>query len=165
MPNSSGWIKLYRQIWGNKEIWDTGEPFDKRSAWIDMLMMANHEPKTVNIDGKPVLIRRGQFHTSERKLAERWHWSRNKVRRFLATTNDTTMSTTKQTTNGTTITIENYSVYQGEPTTERTTERTTNRPTNGTQTRRKEEKNTAPGRLERLPASSKDDEDPGAIFA
>jgi hypothetical protein len=38
-----GWIKLYRKLWDD-EIWDDElEPHNKRSAWIDLLMMANHE--------------------------------------------------------------------------------------------------------------------------
>lgn len=163
--SDSGWIKLHRQIWRNEEVWATDEPFDKRSAWIDLILMANHEPRETVIDGNPVIIGRGQLHTSERKLAERWRWSRDKVRRFLATTKRTGMLTTKQTTKGTTITVEKYSDYQDRATTDDTTKPTTKEPTGKTQTRRKEEKNRAPGRLERLPARSKDDEDPGAIFS
>lgn len=150
-----GWIKLHRQIWHNNEVWETDEPFDKRSAWIDLLLMANHEPKSIIIDGKPAIIGRGQLHTSERKLAQRWRWSRDKVRRFLATTNRTTMTTTKHTTYGTTITIEKYSDYQDVATKDNTTNNTTNQPTSKTQTRRKEEKN-KPDRPKGLPARRED---------
>lgn len=41
-----GWISLYRQI---KEswIWKDKEPFDKRSAWIDLLLTVNYKNKKI----------------------------------------------------------------------------------------------------------------------
>lgn len=144
---AKGWVKIWRKIWAS-DIWDDEEPFCKRAAWIDLILMANHEPHEIVIDGKPVTIERGQLHTSERKLAKRWHWSRDKVRRFLATTFRTTMLTTNRTTNGTTITIENYSVYQGALEADNTTGNTTHDTRSKTQTRRKEY---IPGRAKGAP--------------
>ena len=161
---ADGWIKLWRQIWMS-DIWKGSEPFCKRAAWIDLILMANHEAHTVNTKDGPITIERGQLHTSVAKLAHRWHWSEGKVRRFIERTKRQEMVQTKRQGNGTTLTIENYTFYQDTRRTNSTTDGRTDGITDGTRTRRKEEKNTAPGRLERLPASSKDDEDPGAIFA
>lgn len=160
--DSGGWIKLYRQIWNN-DLWkDSDEPFDKRSAWIDLLLMANHKAQKTEIGGQVVTIKRGQLHTSERKLAARWGWSRGKIQRFLRTTNGTGMTTTSKSADGTTITIENYSDFQGTRTTSKTTSDTTNGTTDRARTRNKEKKNekNAPGSRKNAPGASKKIEPP-----
>ena len=79
-----GWIKLYRQI-TDSYIWSSSDPFDRRSAWIDLLLMANHETRSFMLkNGREQVIESGQLFTSLDHLAIRWHWSRNKVRRYLA---------------------------------------------------------------------------------
>lgn len=107
-----GWIKLHRKI-VEGEIWNTSDPFDYRSAWIDLLLLANHEDKTIIFDCKPVLVKRGQHLTSIRKLSERWHWSRNKVARYLDTLCALNMVTKDSDTRRTLLTLENYGFYQG----------------------------------------------------
>lgn len=74
---SQGWVSIHRNIYDNW-IWNDDEEFDKRSAWIDLLLMVNHEDKKVLIDGNLELVRRGQRITSIRKLCSRWKWSRTK---------------------------------------------------------------------------------------
>ena len=56
-----GWIKLHRKIqecfiWGDEE----DEPFDRRSAWIDLLLLANHADKRTVFDGKAITVKKGQ---------------------------------------------------------------------------------------------------------
>ncbi|MCM8710513.1 hypothetical protein M2651_05670 [Clostridium sp. SYSU_GA19001] len=85
-----GWIKIYRKI-NESWLWSDKEPFDKRSAWIDLLLLANHAEKKVLIGNKLIEIKKGQFITSEVKLAERWHWSRKAVRNFLKLLEDDEM--------------------------------------------------------------------------
>lgn len=63
-----GWIKLYRCIQKN-ELWSDEERFDKRSAWVDLLLTADKET--------------GELKTSERKLAKRWKWGKTTVREFI----------------------------------------------------------------------------------
>jgi len=46
-------------------------PFDKRSAWIDLLMMANHQENKFLLGSELIEIQRGSFVTSELKLMER----------------------------------------------------------------------------------------------
>ena len=152
-----GWISLHRSIQDNP-IWHE-KPFSKGQAWVDMLLMANHAPKEVLIGNKVVLINRGQFHTSELKLAEKWGWSRNKVRAYLTLLEEQKMSTTKGTTKGTTVTIENYTLYQDLPTTEGTAEkqRKNNEKTSkGTQTIMKNNINNEKQRKSFIPPTSKE---------
>ena len=80
---NSGWIKLYRQLQHNP-IWQSSEPFSRRDAWIDLLLLANHEERVIIVKGKKQVIGEGQHWTSYRILADRWHWSYEKVRRYFA---------------------------------------------------------------------------------
>ncbi len=77
-----GWISIYRQIIDNW-IWKSNEPFDKRSAWIDLLLMVNHKKEEIVFDNTKITIERGQKITSLEKLSKRWKWSRHKVSNFL----------------------------------------------------------------------------------
>jgi len=81
MANSQGWIKLHRQIIETPE-W-LAEPFTRGQAWVDLLLLANHETGFIRKRGILIAVDRGQVGYSERTLSERWQWSRNKVRRFL----------------------------------------------------------------------------------
>lgn len=76
------WIKVYRKI-RESAIWNNNEPFDYRSAWIDLIMEANVKPNTFIYKGQTITVKRGEYYTSVRKLSNRWHWSKDKVNRFL----------------------------------------------------------------------------------
>lgn len=123
-----GWVKLYRKL-TESALW-TSEPFTKGQAWVDLIAMANHKDERVYINGNWVEIKRGQLHTSELKLAARWRWSKNKVTRFLEVLRLDGMldkiCSKGGLTNGTTLTLVNYSIYQGGDTTSETTNDTTN---------------------------------------
>lgn len=107
-----GWIKLYRQI-SDSYIWTANEPFDRRSAWIDLLLMANHEERSFLLkNGRNQVVQEGQLFTSLDHLAERWHWSRNRVRRYLALISAQGMCTVRGTPSGTLLTIVNYGNFQ-----------------------------------------------------
>ena len=124
----AGWILLYRQIMDHP-MWNE-RPFSKGQAWVDLLLMVNHADKKELRGNKIVTYQRGQKHTSELKLAEKWGWSRNKVRAFLDLLEADNMISKKGTTEGTTITIENYEVYQVKGTTKgqrKDSERNTNK--------------------------------------
>lgn len=114
-----GWIKTYRKIqecW----IWLEKEPFDKRSAWIDLLLTANHADKKILFNGELITVRRGQILTSIRKLAEKWKWSYDKVLRFLRLIESDGMIKKESDNFRTLLTIENYEVYQDITITDRT---------------------------------------------
>lgn len=67
----------------NDVLWNADEPFDRRSAWIDLCQTACWKPRTKLIGGDAVPLERGQLIASERYLAKRWRWHRSKVTRFL----------------------------------------------------------------------------------
>ena len=109
---SQGWVSIHRSLFDHWIWTDKGE-FDKRSAWIDLILMVNHEDKKVLINGKLETIKRGQRITSLNKLAERWKWSRKKVTNFLKLLEEDGMIIAKKEQGKyTTITIVNYNFYQ-----------------------------------------------------
>ena len=111
MKLSSGWIKLYRQLqdcW----IWLDKEPFDKRSAWVDLLLTANHSDKKILFNGELITVKRGQILTSVRKLSAKWKWSVNKVYRFINLLEDDEMLQKESDKERTLITIVKYDDYQ-----------------------------------------------------
>ena len=122
-----GWIKLYRQIQDNM-LWTSSEPFDRRSAWIDLIMMANIQTKETIYRGQVIKIRRGQVYTSIRKLAIRWRWSRDKVNRFIKALIEAHMiEHNNRTTSGTLLTIVKYDDFQNRADTNKTTNKSTNK--------------------------------------
>ena len=126
--SNSGWIKLHRQIVDNW-IWEDADMF---KAWIDILLMVNHEDKKIYVNGKLTTIHRGEKLTSITKLSERWRWSKRRVMRFLDLLEEDEMCTTERTTYGTTLKVVNYAEYQGFTTPKRNTVDTTNVTTDGT---------------------------------
>lgn len=106
-----GWICLYRKIMECK-IWESNEKFDKRSAWISLLLKANHKDTTVLIGNSVMEIKKGSFITSEVKLAEEWKWNRKTVRAFLKMLENDKMIVKKSTTKYTIISIVNWDMYQ-----------------------------------------------------
>lgn len=112
-----GWIKLYRDLQDNA-LWSSDIPFDERSAWVDLLLTVNHEDGQVFTRNKEfVPVKRGSTLTSLRKLAERWHWSANRVKRFLETLSAMKMvkiETHSGTHSGTLLSVVKYDDFQGE---------------------------------------------------
>lgn len=123
-----GWIKLSRQI---QDHWIWRDP-EKLKAWLDILLLANHETKKVEMRDGLVSIKRGQFVTSIDKLAERWKWSRNRVYRFLSLLEADGMVQRKANRYRTTITVVNYGKFQDRQNTNGTSNGTPNETTDGT---------------------------------
>ena len=121
---TDGWIKVYRQI-TESAIWDTGEPFDYAHAWIDLLLCVNHADRSKVVSGNMIIVKRGEIFASDTFFANRWHWSRGKVRRFFANIEADRMVNVKRTTNGTRVFVVNYDNFQGGRTTNGTTDGTT----------------------------------------
>ncbi len=76
-----GWISLHRKI-QDHWLWKE-KPFDKRSAWIDLLMMANHKSNKFLLGNELLQVDEGSFITSQSKLMKRWGWGNTRVRNFL----------------------------------------------------------------------------------
>ena len=76
-----GWLILHRKL-GDNPLW-LDEPFTRGQAWVDLLMLANHSPGFIHVQGMKISLMRGDVGKSENTLAARWKWSRGKVRRFI----------------------------------------------------------------------------------
>ena len=106
-----GWISIHRQL-QEHWLWKSKEPFDKRSAWIDLLLMANHQKEKVEFDKDFIEVERGQRITSLEKLAKRWKWSRHKVSDYLNQLEQDGMLVQVRDNKKTLVSIENYDKYQ-----------------------------------------------------
>lgn len=125
---NKGWIHLHRKLL-DCILWNDSQPFDRRSAWIDLLLLANHSDKTILFDGEETVISRGQYLTSVRQLSERWRWSKDRTLKFLRTLVKYNMISKESNAKRTLITIVNYGVYQDTQDTNKDTDRYTNKDT------------------------------------
>lgn len=111
MSKPAGWVKMHRSI-TDHWIW-TSERHSKQSAWVDLIMMVNHEDRKITIGKKLVTIHKGQVWTSYEKLKERWKWSDDRMSGFIKMLVDDKMIAVQPTNRGTLITVLNYLIYQG----------------------------------------------------
>lgn len=111
MKKPSGWVKLHREI-TEHWIWES-ERHSKQSAWLDLIMMANHKDKKVPIGNKVITVKKGQMWTSYEKLKARWRWSDDRLRGFIGSLVSDKMIVVQPTNAGTLITVLNYLKYQG----------------------------------------------------
>ena len=101
------------------------EPFNRAMAWIDLLFMANYKPTTIYVRGQRVKVGIGQIAMSQEALAQRWHWSRGRVNRYLDDLEMVQQIKQQKSRLITLISITNYAKYQGNDTTDSTTNDTT----------------------------------------
>lgn len=113
---AEGWISLYRSLLDNW-VWQRQ---DYGYAWVDLLLLANHEDVKGVYRGEVVTYERGTVSRSIASLAERWHWSRTKTRNFLKALESDGMISLKKTPNRTVISLVNYSDFQNPKTANRT---------------------------------------------
>ena len=105
----AGWICLYRDI-QDHWIFSDAEHF---RAWVDLLLLANHEDTTIMLKGQVVKLLRGQVGWSQVALASRWKWGhRDRVSRFLKKLSNEGMIELETTHLNSVITICNYCKYQ-----------------------------------------------------
>lgn len=110
MPGT-GWIKLHRSIQDNW-IWKADKSFDKAHAFTDIILSCNHADNKIAFDGKPMVIKRGEWLTSILQLSERWGWSTKKVSNFLNTLEQDQMISQERNTKRTLIKVLKYDTYQ-----------------------------------------------------
>jgi len=79
--SNTGWIKLYRQIDENPIYFE--ERFTRSSAWIDLLLLANHKSTQIRVRGIEVQLHAGDLFWSQERLGERWKWNEKTVGKFL----------------------------------------------------------------------------------
>lgn len=110
---SKGWVKIFREV-QDSFLWESKEPYDKRSAWIDLILLANHQDIKMMYGGKVVEEPRGTVCRSIAFLAKRWRWSRHKVTDYLNCLQKQDMIRTSIGTGASTsIFLINYEKYQG----------------------------------------------------
>lgn len=82
--DKNGWYALQRSI-QDGDIWNLDEPFGKRAAYIDLLLMANYEEKNFvpRHSNDVIVIHVGELPTSIRTLMRRWKWGERKVSAYL----------------------------------------------------------------------------------
>lgn len=106
---AQGWIPVHRQL-QDHWLWED-KPFSKGQAWIDLLLMANHDDNKFLLGNELVEVKAGSFITSELKLMDRWGWGKTKTRAFLDLLQNDGMITKISDRKKTTIIVENYSTY------------------------------------------------------
>lgn len=126
---SKGWVLLYRSI-RDSWIWEK-KPFDPARAWIDLILDANHDDGKVFTGSSLMKIKRGQDWVSVRSLAERWGWSKDRVRKFLKTLESDSMIRINTTPFGTLLTVVNYDNFQIRQDSKRDTKKTPTRTQTG----------------------------------
>ena len=107
-----GWIKIHRKLLECDDIWDYDEPYTRRDAWIELLLLANHSDKSIIFDNHRIIVKRGQYLTSVRKLSARWQWGKHKTLNFLRLLEECEMIEKESDSRRTLITIVNYGIYQ-----------------------------------------------------
>lgn len=124
---SNGWISLHRQI-QDHWLWEQ-KPFAQGQAWIDLLLLAYHEDVQRPYKGKLKTYHKGEIHCSLSFLADRWGWSRRRVRRFINLLENAQMVSARVSTGDTVISLVNWGKFQGQGTARVSTDVTTGVPT------------------------------------
>jgi hypothetical protein len=107
-----GWVKIHRKIMDNPAYFS--EPFCRNMAWVDLILLANHDTNFFRCRGIRVEVRRGQIGYGLDELGRRWRWSRGKVERFLREL-EADKQIVRQKTNVTTLlSIVNYEEHQSD---------------------------------------------------
>lgn len=120
MKIPGGYILLHRQIIDHPLYF--AEPFSRIMAWIDLLLLANHATGYIYVRGNRIEVNRGQVGLSEDTLAQRWKWSRGKVRRFLNELENDQQIVQQKSRVKSLISVVNYDKYQLGSTTDSTTD-------------------------------------------
>ena len=91
--------------------------YSHSEAWIDLIQMASFKPRAVTVRNKAYTLDRGQLVASERFLAQRWNWTRKKLRVFMQKLGAKEMvkKGPSQGPNICVITICNYEKFQTQP--------------------------------------------------
>jgi biotin operon repressor len=111
LPLDHGWVKLFRRIRGHW-LWPKDRKYSQLEAWEDLLLSANHAPATIAHGLRLIRVQRGQFVTSQLKLADRWRWNRETVAKFLGMLKADGMIDTETSNGYTLISILNYAKYK-----------------------------------------------------
>ena len=95
----------------DNELWKD-KPFTRGQAWIDLLLLANHDESGFWVRGVHVAVKRGQLGYSQVSLSKRWGWSRTKINNFLKMLENEQQIKQQKSNVTTLISIVNYNQYQ-----------------------------------------------------
>lgn len=112
MNDCKGFILWYRRIMEHP-LFDDGEPFTRREAWAELVMLAKYKDESFRFRGSSVEGKRGCVYRSVTSLANRFNWSRGKTIDFLKMLESEGMIERKTTSRFTVIRIVNYEKFQG----------------------------------------------------
>lgn len=153
-----GWVKIHRKFMDSAGYFS--EPFCRNMAWVDLLLLCNHDDNFFRVRGIKIDVKRGECGHSESTLAERWGWSRGKVRRFIIDLQKEGRIVQQKSSVINLISIIKYNEYQADGTTNRTTKRTTDGQQTVQQTdTNKNDKNDKKNTREQVPSSVNPDFD------
>ena len=111
-----GWISLHRKILDNP-ILTRGRQYSRFEAFVYMLLKANHKNNDALIGNQLILVKKGSFITSQKKLMKEFNWGTSRLRNFLKLLQNDDMIEINTNKISTYITINNYSQLQGLQTT------------------------------------------------
>jgi hypothetical protein len=98
-----------------KEMWDRDilgrDPANTKSALMDLWTWANDRQRTIKVNGRDVVLQRGQLAYAQGTLAGFWHWSRPKVHKVLVELQDEGFITFQTSSTVTVITVLDYDIY------------------------------------------------------
>lgn len=106
-----GYIAMHRKIF-NHWIAPVKRSFTEFEAWVYILCEANYTEGKMMMGSELVIVKRGQYLTSQDKLSIRFSWDRSKVRRVLGLLESDKMIVVETTSKYTMITVCNYVSYQ-----------------------------------------------------
>lgn len=109
-----GHVKIARKSFTDDRWWLEKRVFSKWEAWVDMIQLAQHEPREfVSNKYGTIRLERGEFVLSLRRMAQRWGWGLQSTRSFTrSATFRTRLATQRETQAGTVYLIVNYDLYQ-----------------------------------------------------
>ncbi len=113
-----GWVSISRQL-TEHWLWED-KPFTKGQAWVDLILLVNHEDNEFLHGNQITNVKRGSRITSIKRLADRWGWSRKKVFDFLSVLEKEHMIEKNSNTKETLLTIIKYSDFQNSRNTKET---------------------------------------------
>lgn len=108
----SGYVRAQRARFNHHLF--AKQKFCRGYAWDWMIAQARFTDTQVSINGKTVVLRRGQFSHSIRFMAEAWNWDKAAVDRFIARLKTEAMIETGTETGQLVVTICNYDEYQAD---------------------------------------------------
>ena len=107
-----GWISLHRKILDNPVL-TRGRQYSRFEAFVYMLLKANHKDNKALIGNNLIIIKKGSFITSQKKLMKEFNWGSSRLRTFLKLLESDGMIETNTNTISTHITVNNYKELQG----------------------------------------------------